>query len=108
MSCIITLLLNVPDQLEFTELHLGMGEEQTTSLWVRIKGRAESGGITVRVCYRSPKQEYEADESLYRQWLSLRFTGPGPHGGLHFDICCRDITIPGNYWNALMVTSFSK
>lgn len=64
-----------------------MGEEETTSLWVRIKGRGGTGGIVVGLCYRSPKQEYEADESLYRQWISLRFTGPGPHRELHLDIC---------------------
>lgn len=81
MTYIITLLHDVPDQLQLTELHLGMGEEETTSLWVGIKGGAGTGGITVGVCYRSPKQEHKADESLYRQWLSLRFTGPGPHGG---------------------------
>lgn len=96
MSCIVTLLLNVPDQLELTELHLGMGEEETTSLWVRIKVRAGAGGIVVGVCYRSPKQEYEADESLYRQWISLRFTGPGPHRGIHLDIYWRS-NIAGHY-----------
>ena len=30
----------VDDQLECMELHLGMDEEPTKSLWVRIKGRA--------------------------------------------------------------------
>ncbi|GAB0206692.1 hypothetical protein GRJ2_003134800 [Grus japonensis] len=47
------------------ELHLGMDEEPTKSLWVRIKGRA--GDIIVGVCYRPPDQGDQADEALYRQ-----------------------------------------
>lgn len=48
-SCIITLLLSAPDQLELMELHLGMGEEETMSLWVRVKGRTGTGGIIMGV-----------------------------------------------------------
>jgi len=33
------------------KLHLGMDEEPTKSLWVRIKGRAVTGDIIVGVCY---------------------------------------------------------
>ncbi|GAB0186773.1 hypothetical protein GRJ2_001142600 [Grus japonensis] len=44
-----------------------MDEELTESLWVRIKGRARTGDIIVRVCYRPPNQEDRADEALYRQ-----------------------------------------
>lgn len=57
MSCIITLLLNAPDQLELMELHLGMGEEETLTLWVRIKGRTGTGDIVVGVCFWPPNQE---------------------------------------------------
>ena len=49
--------LYVSDQLECMELCLGMHEEPTESLWVRIKGRAGTGDIIVGVCYRPPDQE---------------------------------------------------
>ncbi|KAK4831293.1 hypothetical protein QYF61_016763 [Mycteria americana] len=61
----VTLYVN--DQLECMELHLGMDEEPTKSLWVRIKGRAGTGDIVVGVCYRPADQEYQVDEALYRQ-----------------------------------------
>jgi len=41
----VTLYVN--DQLEYMELCLGMDEELTESSWVRIKGRAGTGDITV-------------------------------------------------------------
>ena len=53
--------LYVSDQLECMELRLGMDEEPTKSLWVRIKGRAGTGNIIVGVCYRPPDQEDRAD-----------------------------------------------
>ncbi|GAB0185725.1 hypothetical protein GRJ2_001037800 [Grus japonensis] len=59
--------LYVNDQLECMELHLGMDEELTESLWVRIKGRVGAGDIIVGVCYRPSNQEDRADEALYRQ-----------------------------------------
>ncbi|GAB0208502.1 hypothetical protein GRJ2_003315900 [Grus japonensis] len=49
------------------ELHLGMEEEPTKSLWVRIKGSTGAGDIIVGVCYRPPDQGDRADEALYRQ-----------------------------------------
>ncbi|GAB0202608.1 hypothetical protein GRJ2_002726400 [Grus japonensis] len=49
------------------ELHLGIDEEPTESLWVRIKGRAGAGDIIAGVCYRPPDQGDGADEALYRQ-----------------------------------------
>ncbi|GAB0185452.1 hypothetical protein GRJ2_001010500 [Grus japonensis] len=48
--------LYVSDQLECMELHLGMEEELTKSLWVRIKGRAGAGDVIAGVCYRPPDQ----------------------------------------------------
>ena len=39
------------------ELCLGMDEEPTESLWVRIKGRAGTRDIIVGVCYRPPDLE---------------------------------------------------
>ncbi|GAB0179465.1 hypothetical protein GRJ2_000411800 [Grus japonensis] len=59
--------LYVNDQLECMELCLGMDEELTKSLWVRIKGRAGTGDIIVGACYRPPDQEGRLDEALYRQ-----------------------------------------
>jgi len=59
--------LCVSDQLECMEHHLGMDEELSNSLWVRIKGRAGTGDIMVGVCYRPPDQEEWVDEALYRQ-----------------------------------------
>ncbi|GAB0208733.1 hypothetical protein GRJ2_003339000 [Grus japonensis] len=82
----------VNDQLEGMELHLGMDEELTKSLWVRIKGRAGTGDITVGVCYRPLDQGDRADEALYRQ------IGAASHSQAlvlmgdfnHPDICWRD------------------
>ncbi|GAB0187348.1 hypothetical protein GRJ2_001200100 [Grus japonensis] len=59
--------LYVNDQLEHMELHLGMDEESTKSLWVKIKGRAGTGDTIVGVCYRPPDQEDGVNEALYRQ-----------------------------------------
>lgn len=42
-----------------------MDEEPTKSLWVRIKGRAGIGDITVRVCYRLTEQDDQEDEALH-------------------------------------------
>ena len=39
------------------ELCLGMDEEMTESLWVRVKGRAGTGDFIGGVCYRPPNQE---------------------------------------------------
>ncbi|GAB0205228.1 hypothetical protein GRJ2_002988400 [Grus japonensis] len=50
----ITLYVN--DQLECMEPHLGMDEELTKSLWVRIKGSAGAGDIIAGICYRPPDQ----------------------------------------------------
>ncbi|GAB0187326.1 hypothetical protein GRJ2_001197900 [Grus japonensis] len=58
---------DVNDQLECMEFHLGMDEEPTKSLWVRIKGRAGTGSTIAGVCYRPPNQKDRADEALYRQ-----------------------------------------
>lgn len=38
-----TLYINVGEQLECMELHLGMDEELAESLWVRTEGRAGTG-----------------------------------------------------------------
>lgn len=56
----------VNDKLECAELCLGLDEDSTESLWVRIKRRAGTGDITV-VCYRPLNQEDLVDEALYIQ-----------------------------------------
>ncbi|GAB0205345.1 hypothetical protein GRJ2_003000100 [Grus japonensis] len=56
--------LYINDQLECMELQLGMDEEPTESLSVRIKG---TGDIIAGVCYRPPDQGDQADEALCRQ-----------------------------------------
>ncbi|GAB0188002.1 hypothetical protein GRJ2_001265500 [Grus japonensis] len=88
----ITLYIN--DQLECMELHLGMDEEPTESLWVRIKGRAGAGDIIAGVCYRPPDQGDQADEALYRQTgaasCSQALVLMGDFN--HPDICWRDNT----------------
>ncbi|GAB0204837.1 hypothetical protein GRJ2_002949300 [Grus japonensis] len=55
------------DQLECMEFCLGMDEEPTESLWVRIKGRAGTGDTIVGVCYRPPDQQDQVDEAICRQ-----------------------------------------
>ncbi|GAB0188316.1 hypothetical protein GRJ2_001296900 [Grus japonensis] len=84
--------LYVNDQLECMELHLGMEEEPTESLWVRIKGRAGAGDIIVGVCYRPPDQGNRADEALYRQiGAASRSQALVLMGDFnHPDICWRD------------------
>ncbi|GAB0179991.1 hypothetical protein GRJ2_000464400 [Grus japonensis] len=86
----ITLYVN--DQLECMELHLGMDEEPTESLWVRIKGRAGAGDIIAGVCYRPPDQGDRADEALYRQiGAASRSQALVLMGDFnHPDICWRD------------------
>ena len=39
------------------ELHLGMDEELTESLWVRVKGKAGEGDVTVQFFYGLHNQE---------------------------------------------------
>ncbi|GAB0202830.1 hypothetical protein GRJ2_002748600 [Grus japonensis] len=84
--------LYVNDQLECMELHLGMDEEPTESLWVRIKGRAGAGDIVVGICYRPPDQGDRADEALYRQiGAASHSQALVPMGDFnHPDICWRD------------------
>ncbi|GAB0209359.1 hypothetical protein GRJ2_003401600 [Grus japonensis] len=86
--------LYVNDQLECMELHLGMDEEPTKSLWVRIKGRAGAGDIIVGVCYRPPDQGDRADEALYRQIGAASCSQALVLMGAfnHPDICWRDNT----------------
>ena len=59
--------LCVREQVECIELGLGANEEQVESLWVRNKGQAHTGDITVGVYYRAPDQEEEIHEAFYRQ-----------------------------------------
>ena len=51
-----SVVLYIKNQLESMELHLGIDEELTESLWVRVKGKAGKGDIVVGVCYGLPNQ----------------------------------------------------
>ncbi|GAB0178102.1 hypothetical protein GRJ2_000275500 [Grus japonensis] len=84
--------LYVNNQLECLELHLGVDEEPTESLWVRIKGRAGAGDIIAGVCYRPPDQGDRADEALCRQiGAASRSQALVLMGDFnHPDICWRD------------------
>ncbi|GAB0203845.1 hypothetical protein GRJ2_002850100 [Grus japonensis] len=88
----VDIALYISDQLECMELHLGMDEEPTESLWVRIKGSAGAGDIIAGVCYRPPDQGDRADEALYRQiGAASRSQALVLMGDLnHPDICWRD------------------
>jgi len=74
------------------ELHLGMGEEPSESLWVRIKGRAGTDDIVVGLSCRPPDQEDQVHEALFRQIgaalrsQALVLTGDFSHTG----ICWKD------------------
>lgn len=70
------------NQLECTQLHLGEGEGQVESLWVRIKGWAGMGDTVVGVYYRSPDQEQEVDEVFYKQLEVASRSWVLVHGGL--------------------------
>jgi len=59
--------LYVREQLERTELCLGVDEEQVEGLSVRIKGQAHMGDIVVGVYYWPPDQDEEVHEACYRQ-----------------------------------------
>lgn len=39
------------------ELGLGMDEEPTKNLWIRMNGRTGTDDVIVGVCYRPPNQE---------------------------------------------------
>ncbi|KAK4824035.1 hypothetical protein QYF61_009626 [Mycteria americana] len=84
----------VNGQLECVDLHLGMDEEPTKSLWVRIKGRAETADIILGVCCRPPDQEDQVDEALYRQIGAASCSQAVVLMGdfNHPDICWRDNT----------------
>ncbi|GAB0186642.1 hypothetical protein GRJ2_001129500 [Grus japonensis] len=88
----VTLYVN--DQLECMELHLGMDEELTKSLWVRIKGSAGAGDIIAGVCYRPSDQGDQAGEALSRQIGAASCSQAlGLMGDFnHPDICWRDNT----------------
>ncbi|KAM6334154.1 LOW QUALITY PROTEIN: cytosolic phospholipase A2 gamma [Alca torda] len=71
-----------------------MDEEPIESLWVRIKGNAGEGDVTVGVCYRLPDQDDRPNEAFYRQIgatlhsLALDLMGDFSHP----NICWRDNT----------------
>ncbi|GAB0179518.1 cAMP-dependent protein kinase inhibitor alpha [Grus japonensis] len=72
------------------ELHLGIDEEPTESLWVRIKRRAGTVDTVVGFCYRPLHQEDQVDEALHRQIgaascsQALVLTGNFSHPDIHW------------------------
>lgn len=54
-------------QPQSLELCLGIDDEPTESLWVRIKDQTGMGDIVVGFCCRRPDQEEQVDEAFYRQ-----------------------------------------
>jgi len=52
-----SLVLHIYNHLESLELHVGIDEELTESLWVRVKGMAGERDIVVGICYRMPDKE---------------------------------------------------
>jgi len=72
------------------ELHLWMDEQLTENLWVKIKGRAGTGDITVGVCYRTFNQEDREDEAVYRQ------IGTASHSQAL--VLIRDFNHPNIFW----------
>ncbi|PKU29010.1 hypothetical protein llap_20687 [Limosa lapponica baueri] len=106
--------LYVNDQLECMELHLGIDEDLTESLWVRIKGRTGAGDVTVGVCYRPPHQSDREDEALYRQIeaascsQALVFMGDFNHPDICGGTIQQGTRNPGSSWNVLIITFFFK
>ncbi|KAM6382481.1 uncharacterized protein FN964_001067 [Alca torda] len=77
------------------ELRLGMDEDPTESLWVKIKGNAGAGDIMVGVCYRPPDQDDRADEALHRQIGAVSHSQTVVIMGdfNHPNICWKDNTV---------------
>ena len=59
--------LYVREQVDCTKLFPGVNEEQIKSLWVIIKGQANTGDVIVGVYYRPPDLEEEVSEAFYKQ-----------------------------------------
>lgn len=55
---------------------LGMEEEPTERLWVKINEMTGKDNIIVGICYRLPDQEKQVDEALYSHLEAYL----GPHG----------------------------
>lgn len=66
--------------LECMELSLGMEEQSTKNLWVRIKGRAETGDSGDLLQVAQPGRLEWMKPSIDKR--SPRFTRPGLHGRL--------------------------
>lgn len=48
-------------------LELSYGDEKVVCPWVRLRGKANKGDIVVRLCYRPPNHDEEADEIFCKQ-----------------------------------------
>jgi len=80
----------VREQLVTAEIHLGVNDEQLESLWVRIKGQANTSDTVVGVYYRPSDREEEVDEAFYKQ-LEIALQSPAL-------ILMGDFNHPTTYW----------
>lgn len=76
------------------EFCLGMDDEPTANLWVRIKEKTGKDDIIVGIWYKPPDQEEQADVAFYRQLeVASVLQVLVCMGNLcHPDICWRDST----------------
>ncbi|GAB0176868.1 hypothetical protein GRJ2_000152000 [Grus japonensis] len=102
--------LYVREQLECMELCLGMDDELTESLRVRIKEQTGMGDIVVGICYRPPDQEEQVDEALYRQAEApSRSQALVLIGDLnHPDICRKDNTARDKQYRVFLESTDDK
>ncbi|RMC05388.1 hypothetical protein DUI87_18578 [Hirundo rustica rustica] len=54
-------------RVRFDCLELDKGDENVVCLWVEIRENANKADAMVGACYRSPKQDEEADAIFYKQ-----------------------------------------
>lgn len=95
------ILLTVSQSMQSAHIHPPRYRDgPAESLQVRIKGRAVTGDITVRVCCRPPDQEAQMDKALYTQigaaWHSQAMVLMGAFK--HPSVCWRDFKHPSVCW----------
>lgn len=49
---------------------MSIGDDTVESLWIRIKGQANQGDVTVAIYYRSPIQDDDATELFFKEQTS--------------------------------------
>ena len=79
----------------FSVVELGAGNDQVESLWVSIRGRANTATILVGVYCRLPNQNGETDEGFYEQ-LAEMVQSPAL-------VLMGDFSVPGLCWKVSTV-----